>query len=612
MKRLCALCILALLALHPGSRALGQDDQYVRIYGLIQEADSLHGRSQGSQALAKYMEAQTALRSFQKGYPDWNATVVKFRLSYIDGKIAALSAQAPAAEAEATAAKPGAASGAAPAAKPSTPGDWEAQLANLNTQVRQLQSDKSLLEAKLKEALAALPAATDPRELEKLEDKVKALRKENELLSASLEQERKKIAVVDANALAQARQALADVTRQLAEQKDLVARQSREKDALEARLKTPGAEESTAMTALRAENSFLKKQLADLKAAGPAAAKPDEVSPELARTRAQLAAMQSDLELAKQEKKALEDRLKQAGAGTAAKPATATAAKEEAGRIKQLERERDDLAKKLEAANRSLAKRKGKKGAASADELQNQVSMLRARLEVFEARQVPYSAEEQALFKTPEPKLVAASNPASGRKPVKELSAGSASLVAEAQRHFSARQFTQAEEKYLEVVKKEDKNPSALTDLAVVQIQLNRLDEAEKHVNQALSVTPDNAYALSILGDLKYRQGKYDEAFDALSRSARLDPQSAETQVLLGVTLNQKGMRGPAETALRKALQIQPGNGDAHYNLAVVYAAQQPPMVELARWHYQKALAAGKSKNPDLEQLFEKKAAEAK
>lgn len=56
-----------------------------------------------------------------------------------------------------------------------------------------------------------------------------------------------------------------------------------------------------------------------------------------------------------------------------------------------------------------------------------------------------------------------------------------------------------------------------------------------------------------------------------------------------------------AETAFRKALQADPGFADAHANLATVYLTQQPPSVELARWHYKKALAAGAPRNPDLE-----------
>ena len=36
----------------------------------------------------------------------------------------------------------------------------------------------------------------------------------------------------------------------------------------------------------------------------------------------------------------------------------------------------------------------------------------------------------------------------------------------------------------------------------------------------------------------------------------------------------------------------------------MVYITQQPPLVELARWHYQKALAAGHPHNPELEKML--------
>src|SRR6185437_1657436 len=92
MKRLLAIVILLLVVL-PAVRADGPDDQYIQIYDLIQEGDSLSA-TQPSQAQAKYMEAQTALRQFQKVYPGWNDRVVNFRLTYLASKITIVSATA--------------------------------------------------------------------------------------------------------------------------------------------------------------------------------------------------------------------------------------------------------------------------------------------------------------------------------------------------------------------------------------------------------------------------------------------------------------------------------------------------------------------------------------
>ncbi|MEI2726009.1 MAG: tetratricopeptide repeat protein [Verrucomicrobiota bacterium] len=142
-----------------------------------------------------------------------------------------------------------------------------------------------------------------------------------------------------------------------------------------------------------------------------------------------------------------------------------------------------------------------------------------------------------------------------------------------------------------------------------MQIESKRFDEAEKNIRLALVAAPNDAYSLFILGYLKLQQEKYEEALDPLSRAAQLNPGSAEIQNCLGVALSHQGLRGPAETAFRKAIQSDPGYGDAHNNLAVMYAGQTPPLVELARWHYQKAVAAGQPKNPDLEKILERKAA---
>src|SRR6185436_18506894 len=93
-----------LLALLPTARAEGPDDQYVQIYNLIQEGDSLSA-DQPARALAVYQGAQTALQKFQRMYPGWNDKIVNFRMNYLASKITILSAKAsPAAPPASTAA----------------------------------------------------------------------------------------------------------------------------------------------------------------------------------------------------------------------------------------------------------------------------------------------------------------------------------------------------------------------------------------------------------------------------------------------------------------------------------------------------------------------------
>jgi tetratricopeptide (TPR) repeat protein len=256
----------------------------------------------------------------------------------------------------------------------------------------------------------------------------------------------------------------------------------------------------------------------------------------------------------------------------------------------------------------SQKKSSSKSDAAEAEiaALNDNLKNARARLAVAEAQAVPYSAEELALFRQPVP-TVATVVPV--RKSIKELPSGTAELVASAQKHFARKEFDLAEADYHKILERDPNNALALANLATIELQQNKLDEAGKHIEAALAQSPDDAYNLATLGYLKFRQEKYDDALNALSRAAKLDPQNPEIQNYLGVTLSHKGLRAQGETALRKAIQLNPAYAPAHNNLAVIYLNQNPPLPQLARWHYQKALDNGQPRNPDLEKMLAEKGA---
>ncbi len=487
MKRFAALVGLVLLVALPMTRAQqSPDDQYIAIYNLMQQAETLQATSQPRQALADYTQALAGLQKFQKIFPDWNSEIVTYRLNYLTDKINGLAAQLPPLPQNgpppATNAVPAGASAADPAA----------QLSALHAQVQGLQQDNETLQAKLKEALRVQPATVDTQELARAQARVLALMKENDLLRASLTPVATNVAAP--GELSKARQALADANQKL-------------------------AKETTRADKLAQENKTL----------------------------------QSAASVNALEKAALEKRLHQRQTPAAAAPAKTS----------------------------------------------DEVKTLRARLAVDEAQAVPYTPEELAWLKSPAP--APAANAGGQTKSVNELPGGSALLVAEAQNYFSAGDYGKAEADYRQILQRDPNNPTALANLAAIELQENKLADAETHITAALAKTPDDAFTLSTFGYLKFRQQKYDEALDALSRAAKLDPGNPLIQNYLGVTLGQKGLRAQAETALRKAIELNPNYGDAHNNLAVIYLSDQPPMPALARLHYQKALDLGQPRNSDLE-----------
>lgn len=608
MKRLFALVVLALMIAAMPSRAQSTDEQYVRIYNLMQQGEALENLGEASKALAKYREAHLALQGLQRGNPQWKPNVVSFRLNYLAGRIEALAPKvretpatlplAPGATAPPTSHSP---------APPTVTPEMVSRLAAMEGEVQRLQADKSLLEQKLKEALATRPATVDPQELAKTQEQNQALLKEVELLKASLERESvRPVEGADSRVAEAAKQALAEANRRLAEQTEAAGRLSRENETMQTRLRTLIAS-AEAAEALRVENELLKKQIAELRPGAPTISPSEDLASQLAAAEARLAAMQSDAEILRLEKIALQNRVKQlSGSPVATSIIPPPASGDEADRLKRLELERDELQRKLDAANRELYGRRGREVAGRVDELSNEVAALRARLQVLEARAVPYTAEELALMQ-PARSVLATADPGAGRRAYSELPEGARPLALEAQRHFTNREFDKAEEKYLEILRRDPRNVSTLGNLAAIQLELNHLEDAEKTLNQAFAVAPDDSHSLATLGLLKFRQEKYDEALDALNRAAKLDPQNPEIQNLIGLSLSHKGLRGPAETALRKAIQLNPGYGAAHNNLAVIYLSQQPPMVALARWHYQRATAGGHPRNAELEKMLDQK-----
>jgi hypothetical protein len=105
LKWLSGLIILTLLTASWPLRADDIEAQYLSIYSIIDQADSLNKSGKTDSAKAKYQEAQTALLNLKKSDPTWKVKVVAFRLKYVAGKIAALSQPpaAPAPDAEVTA-----------------------------------------------------------------------------------------------------------------------------------------------------------------------------------------------------------------------------------------------------------------------------------------------------------------------------------------------------------------------------------------------------------------------------------------------------------------------------------------------------------------------------
>ena len=556
-------------------RSWGQsaDDRYVQIYGLIQEADRLADAGEARPAVTKYLEAQVAVKTLQSSFPGWNAPLLAYRLEYISGRIEPLTRKA--AETPAPVGPTPAEAAAASTAR---------QLNALQTEIAQLAAQNSLLEAKFREALTVQPAAVDPRELAKAEERIKALQKERDLLAVTLEQAAGRPASGSSTTGAATTEAKQDVVTQTA-----------------------------VVSVLQRQNEELQKRINDLLVKLKPSARP--TSEETLKLKESVAALEASNRVMKEEQVTMENRLvdfvKRHGSSAARDAELQRQLAEAQQAAKAAKEERDALVEKLNKVTKELTERDTRIRSTATQDLEKQLDTIRAKLKIFEAKKVPFTVEELAMFKQAPIKVARSETSA---PPVLQLTTPATTVApalpqtADALRAIDAGRFDEAERKYRELLAKDEKNVNLLNNLAAVQMDQDKVAEAEATLKKALEIDPQDAVSLYFMGGVKIRQEKYNEAFDVLSRSATIDPDKANTQFFLAQALIQQGNRGPAESALRRAIQLKPGWGEPHYMLAVLYATQEADTLGLAKYHYKQAVTGGVARNLELEKLLEKNA----
>ena len=209
MKRFSSITTLVLsLGLLFSAQAAGPDDSFIQAYTLIAQADNLSRLGQKNSAIQKYRQAHNDLAALQSGYPNWNAGVVSFRIKYVDQKLKALGDAAP--------------ETAAPSAKPAVldPAAARREISILKRKVESLENAIILKDAKLKEALSAVPSPEETQQLATLEANLSGLRQENANLKSAIDKATTRLKGANtglAKAQADAEKAQADLAKAQAE-----------------------------------------------------------------------------------------------------------------------------------------------------------------------------------------------------------------------------------------------------------------------------------------------------------------------------------------------------------------------------------------------------------
>jgi Flp pilus assembly protein TadD/uncharacterized coiled-coil DUF342 family protein len=169
---------------------------------------------------------------------------------------------------------------------------------------------------------------------------------------------------------------------------------------------------------------------------------------------------------------------------------------------------------------------------------------------------------------------------------------------------FERGDYRDAEKTYEKMLTEAPNNVYILSNLGVVYFRNEKWKLAEESLKKAIAVAPEDTFSWCTLGIVYYQEKRYDDAINSLTRALAINPKYAVAHNYLGITASQKGWQEAALKELETAIELDPNYGDAFFNLAVVYAMQQPPNKDLALKYYKRATDLGAEPDAALEQLL--------
>ena len=594
MKRFSSITTLVLsLGLLFSAQAAGPDDSFIQAYTLIAQADNLSRLGQKNSAIQKYRQAHNDLAALQSGYPNWNAGVVSFRIKYVDQKLKALGDAAP--------------ETAAPSAKPAVldPAAARREISILKRKVESLENAIILKDAKLKEALSAVPSPEETQQLATLEANLSGLRQENANLKSAIDKATTRLKGANtglAKAQADAEKAQADLAKAQAETEktnEALAQAVEEAKTAKAKANDRQAKRLENKLADKQENlAKTEKELASLATAHKAleselksfkkGSREKDLQAQVGSLQKELSGNQKDLEKAsgdvaalKSDKISLEEELKSFKKGN---------------REKKLEAEVGSLEKQLANSNSKLKETANNLASAenSNDSLGDQLKAFQKGSREKEFRNY-ISSLEKRLAKAERKNT----NPASKRKGLtgifnwQKSDRAEKAQVAELQNRIdtlrSRLEILEAEKiPYTDEEKKLFAEPNT-GDQPVNTLQAKvatlpeggaddfkagqaalieaKFGEAEQKFLHVLKLDEENPLTLGNLALAQMEQGNYEGAEASLTRALKNDDEDAFSLSLIGTLRYRQKKYDEARDYLAKAVKLNPEDSRAQHFL---------------------------------------------
>lgn len=141
-----------------------------------------------------------------------------------------------------------------------------------------------------------------------------------------------------------------------------------------------------------------------------------------------------------------------------------------------------------------------------------------------------------------------------------------------------------------------------LTDKAVQALRENKLDQADKFLNEAAKLAPNHPDVLYLQGVVFLQRREPEKARGFLEKAAQMDPKNARILSALGMAFVNENRFDLAVAPLQQSAEIDPNSWDTHYALAkALYHLEQ---FEGSLVEAQRALAESHGTEPAIELLI--------
>jgi cytochrome c-type biogenesis protein CcmH/NrfG len=112
-------------------------------------------------------------------------------------------------------------------------------------------------------------------------------------------------------------------------------------------------------------------------------------------------------------------------------------------------------------------------------------------------------------------------------------------------------------------------------DKALKALNDNKLDQAEKYLDEAAKLAPNNPDVLYLQGVVYLKKNNFAKAQAALETAVQLEPSNARTLSALGMAFVDQSKYDQAVPVLEHSLQLDANAWDAHWTLAKAYYHQE-------------------------------------